>query len=234
MNKISFVIPSYNCATWLPHAVKSCQEQTIKDIEIVIVDDCSTDTTDQYINWLLKQGDKRIVYHRNEKNMGRSETRNIGNRLATGNIICVNDSDDISMPIRAEMTLKKMKKAKVVYGSAVVIDALGNALTEIQAKPVNFQDCVKNKVNGIVHSTMAYTKELALKYPYQSGKVSDCGIDDWQVQLAMLADGIEFDFIPDCITAYRQLSSGISKTRNEEEVMKLKNEILEGMKCKVI
>jgi len=85
--KVSFIIPSYNAAAWLPHAVRSCQEQNHKDIEIVIIDDCSTDTTEQYIKWLLAQGDSRIVYKRNEKNMGRSYSRNLGTQISTGEVI---------------------------------------------------------------------------------------------------------------------------------------------------
>jgi glycosyltransferase involved in cell wall biosynthesis len=231
--KISFVIPSFNCAAWLPHAVKSCQEQTYENIEIVIIDDCSTDSTEQYINWLLKQGDKRIVYHRNGTNLGRSESRNIGNKLATGDIICVLDADDLNVATRAEWTLKKMKNSQVIYGSAVVMDALGNALNEIHAEPIDFATCVKRKLNGIVHSTMAYTKEIALKYPYEGGKIADLGIDDYTMQIRMLADGVKFDFIPDIISAYRILETGISKTRDEKEVTKVKEEILEGLKCKI-
>jgi len=233
VKKVSFVVPSFNCAAFLPHAVKSVQEQTIKDWELVIVDDCSTDTTDQYINWLLKQGDKRIVYHRNGKNMGRSESRNIGNKLATGDIICVLDADDLAIATRAEWTLKKMKTCQVIYGSAVVMDALGNAHSEIIAKPIDFATCVKNKTNGIVHSTLAYTKELGIKYPYESGKIADLGIDDWHLVLRMLADGIKFDYIPDVICCYRITEGQITNTRDPKAVEAAKNEILEGMKCKI-
>jgi glycosyltransferase involved in cell wall biosynthesis len=225
--RVSFVIPSFNTAAWLPHAVKSCLEQTHKEVEVVIVDDCSTDTTIEYLNWLAKQNDKRIKIILNSENVGRSETRNIGNRAATGDIICVLDSDDLAVRTRAEWTVKKMKNGvKVIYGSAVAMGALGNAMHELTAKPLDIKTALETKTNGIVHSTMAYTKDIAEKYPYESGKISDLGIDDHNQQYRMIIDGVKFDFIPDVISAYRITETNISSTRNQEEVDKCKMEYM--------
>lgn len=230
-DKVSFVIPSYNQAAWLPHAVKSCQEQTYKNIEIVIIDDCSTDTTDQYINWLLKQGDNRVRYFRNGKNLGRSESRNIGNKEASGDIICVLDSDDLAINKRAELTVKKLKGCQVCHGSAIIMNAIGISMGEATAKPVTLQECIDRKMNGIIHSSMAYTKYLAMKFPYKSGEISDLGIDDWDQQIRMMAAGIKFDFIPEVICAYRVNGSGISQNRDEKRVSEVKADILGGLKC---
>lgn len=247
--RVSFIIPSFNHAAFLPHAVDSCRNQSHKDIEVIIIDDCSTDTTDQYINWLLKQGDTRIVYKRNEKNMGRSFSRNLGTKISTGDIICINDSDDLSVNQRAEWTIKKLKKTSVCYGSAVFMDAIGIQLTEKTAGPINKERLLKpidmtkleqdiEKGNtfdlreiGIVHSTMGLHREIALKYPYADGKISDLGLDDWHVQTRMLRDGVSFDFIPDVLCAYRQHGQAITNTRNPIEVIKMKADILNGVMC---
>lgn len=229
--KCSFVIPSYNSAAWLPHAVKSCLEQTYKDVEIVIVDDCSTDSTTEYLSWLASQGHKNIKIIKNSQNKGRSESRNIGNREATGECIMVLDADDLAIATRAEWTAKKMKNgAKVIYGSAVAMDVFGNALNEIIAKPIDNSEIARTKLNGIVHSSMAYTKEIADKYPYEGGKVAALGIDDWMLQTTLLKDGVEFDYIPDVICAYRIHGEGISQKRDAKEVEKVKEEILGGLK----
>lgn len=248
--KVSFIIPTFNCVAFLPHAVKSCQDQSIKDIEIIIIDDCSTDTTSQYIDWLLKQGDSRIVYRRNEKNMGRSYCRNLGNKIATGGIICVNDADDISEKMRAEWTIRKMKKCQVCYGSAIFIDAVGNQLKQVDAKPIDKESLLKPynlkavyeaidkyetpdlREIGIVHSSMAYTFDIAHKYAYSDGLISDMGLDDWEMQVRMLRDNVKFEFIPDVLCAYRVIGSGISNTRNPKDVLRLKSEILEGVCAK--
>lgn len=230
MNKVSFVIPSYNSVAWLSHAVKSCQEQTVKDIEIVIVDDCSTDTTGVYLDWLT-QKDTRVKAIRLPKNVGRSEARNIGNKAASGDIICVLDADDLAINTRAHTTLKMMKKGyQMIYGSAVVMDALGNGLNEIPALPIDKEKILKTKTNGIVHSSVAYTKEIAEKYPYKSGKISDLGIDDWEQQVRIILGGEKVGFTPETLTAYRLLETAITQNRDEEEVAKTKAEILEGLK----
>lgn len=230
MKLASIVIPSYNTAAFLPHAVKSCQDQTYKNIEIIIVNDYSTDSTKVYLDWLAKQGDTRIKIVHNEKNMGRSESRNIGNRAAKGEVIFVLDADDLMVAERVEWTLKKMKNCQVVYGSAVVMDVLGNALNELNARPIIKEDCLKTKQNGIVHSSMAYTKEIALKYPYKGGKISDLGLDDYEAEIRMICDGVKFDHIDDVICAYRVHSNAVTQTRDMNEVNKAKDDILEGLK----
>lgn len=231
--KFSYVIPSFNTAAWLPHAVKSIQDQTYKDIEIIVVDDCSTDSTPEYLKWLEAQGDKRIKIIRNEKNLGRSATRNIGNKAATGAWICVNDSDDLSVKTRTDWTLKKIQRtgAEVVYGSAVAMDALGNALHEINARPLDIKNALEKRQNGIVHSTMAYKKELADKYPYSEGDICRLGLDDYEMQVRMMVDGVKFECIPDVIAAYRVLETAITSKRDPKEVEACKDKILEGVKC---
>jgi glycosyltransferase involved in cell wall biosynthesis len=242
--RVSFVIPSYNSAAWLPHAVESALGQTHKDIEVLIVDDCSTDTTGEYIAWLKAKGDKRVVYHRNDKNLGRSASRNKGNELATGEYICVLDADDLALNKRAELTIKKLEKCDVCYGSSVFMDAIGYTLKTATAQPIDRDTILKPldldkwnndlkagiapdlKETSIVHSSMGLRRETAIKYPYADGKVATLGIDDWAFQISMLRDGLKFGVIPDVICAWRYMPGTISHTRNAVEVIKTKAEIL--------
>lgn len=224
--KASYVIPNYNTAAWLPHAVRSCLDQTHKDIEVVVVDDCSTDSSKEYLEWIKKQ-DKRVKVIYNEVNKGRSASRNIGNNAATGDVIFVCDSDDLAVLNRTELTLKKIKAGfQMVYGSAVVMDALGNALHEISAKPLDIKEAFTKMENGLVHSSVAYTKEIALKYPYEGGDICRLGLDDYHQQVRMMKDGVKMGFIPDVICAYRVLESGITSQRNPQEVLDLKKKIM--------
>lgn len=218
--RVSFVIPAHNASAWLPLAIKSAMDQTHKDIEIVIVDDKSTDATPDYLAWLEAQKDARVRIIRNTENFGRSASRNIGNEAATGGIICVLDADDLATPTRAAVTVSKMERTKAdfVYGGARVIDAVGRNLGEIAAQPFDLAKATKTLLNGIVHSTVAYTKDLALGHPYPSGEFSDLGIDDWAHQMAVAKSGAKMEPILQVVTAYRHLSTGVSKTRDEEKV----------------
>lgn len=220
--KVSFVIPSHNNEAWLPQAVESVQNQTHKDIEIVIVNDGSTDHTKQYLDWLVKE-DKRVRVINHDKPLGRSVARNRGNALASGSLLCVLDSDDLAVPNRAGWMVEMFNQGhKFVYGSAVTMDAVGRQVGELRAEPFKLRDALDRKTNGIVHSTVAYTKELAEKFPYPEGELSDLGLDDWAQQLAVASSGVELKDTPRVLSAYRILNTAISNTRDGKAVEKAK------------
>lgn len=227
--KVSFVIPAHQSAAWLPHAAESAQKQTYPDTEIIVVDDCSTDSTPKYLEWLQKK-DKRVKVIRNERNMGRSASRNIGNAAATGDIILVLDADDLATPQRAKLTVEKIKKgADFVYGSADVIDALGFKLAFVQADAFNYKKALETKRNGIVHSSVGYTKEFSKRFPYADGEISKLGIDDWHQQIRAAASGAKIDFSPSVLAVYRHLQGSISNSRDEKEVQRVKDEFLKTL-----
>lgn len=96
---ISVIVPAYNVENYLERCIKSLQEQTYSDIEILIVDDGSTDQTDR-IRKKLAAKDKRIKCLSYEKkgNYGLSAARNLGIEKAAGEYIAFVDSDDFVGP----------------------------------------------------------------------------------------------------------------------------------------
>jgi len=226
VKKLSFVIPSYNSAWTLAHAVESCQKQTYANVEIVVVDDGSTDSTPKLMAHLST--DKRIKYVRLDKNVGRSEARNLGNQKATGDYIAVLDADDLAYPDRARLTVEKLKRADMVYGSADQMDLLGNKGGLYQADVFNRDRAVKEKTNRIVHSTLAYTRDIAQRFKYRGDDISKLGIDDWAFELEVAFSGATIDHIHQPIAAYRENPVGISKTRDEKEVERVKDAFLGG------
>ena len=240
--KCSFVIPSYNCAAWLPHAVASALGQKIggdpfpeSDLEVIVVEDASTDSTRDYLAWAEGRFPQLRVI-RNEVNQGRSESRNIGNRAAKGDVICVLDADDVAAPRRAIsswMRLHDMVGSDhvpnafgLIYGSATVISPVGEKRGEIGAEPFNMDRALARRQNGIVHSTVAYRRDIAIRYPYRGGEIATLGIDDWAQQIEMAAAGVKFDLIPRSLGLYRQLKTGVSKTRDEAAVLMAKEAFL--------
>lgn len=228
---ISFVLPSFNSAPWLAQAVKSAMDQTYRDCEIIIINDASTDSTEQYLTWLQKQKNRFPVHVINSPvNLGRSASRNLGNMKASGDI-CVLDADDLATPKRADLTAQAFAEGhKFVYGSAVMIDAVGRKQGELQASVFNKDKALAEGVNRIVHSTIGYTKDIAERFPYVMGDISDLGIDDWEQQVRMMLDGVEFAMIPNTLCAYRILDSAISKTRDEAKVTAFKKDYLERLR----
>lgn len=106
---VSVVIPTYNRAELLARSVESVQRQTYRKWEIIIVDDCSTDDTEQIVKDFE---DYRIRYIRNEKNLGAGASRNRGVELARYKYIAFQDSDDVW---RCDKLEKQMEYMSIHY-----------------------------------------------------------------------------------------------------------------------
>ncbi len=96
-NRLSIIIPCYNCADTLREAVESCFIQGLKNFEIIMVDDGSKDTTRALMETLAKEHSEiKLVFH--EKNKGGGAARNTGIMTATGDLIYCLDSDNFFAP----------------------------------------------------------------------------------------------------------------------------------------
>src|SRR5690625_740161 len=93
--KISVILPAYNSETGIKIAIESILNQTWQNLELLIIDDCSTDNTWEVIQQYAKE-DERIRIFQTEKNSGPYVARNIGLKHATGHFVTINDADDWS------------------------------------------------------------------------------------------------------------------------------------------
>ena len=105
---VSIIMPSYNTAKYIADSINSVINQTYKNWELIIVDDCSIDNTDEIVNKFLK--DRRIKYFKNEKNSGAAISRNKALREAKGRWIAFLDSDDLWEPLKLEKQINFMEK----------------------------------------------------------------------------------------------------------------------------
>lgn len=103
---ISVIIPTYNRSATIKRAIDSVRKQTYKNIEIIVVDDGSTDLTKKIVKDLQKKDD-RIFLYENSKNIGPAATRNRGVIFATGDYIAFQDSDDEWLPEKLEKQMDK-------------------------------------------------------------------------------------------------------------------------------
>jgi glycosyltransferase involved in cell wall biosynthesis len=99
MVTVSVVIPTYDDAESLPDSIDSVLDQTLSDLELLIVDDCSEDDTPRVVR---EYTDPRITYVRHGENSGGSAARNTGIRLSEGEYIAFLDSDDTWHPTKLE------------------------------------------------------------------------------------------------------------------------------------
>ncbi len=105
---VSIVMPSYNTAKFIAESIRSVQAQTYPHWELIIVDDCSTDDTDEVVKEFLS--DERIRFLKNEKNSGAAVSRNRALREAGGKWIAFLDSDDLWHPEKLEKQILFMKE----------------------------------------------------------------------------------------------------------------------------
>jgi len=105
---VSIIMPSYNTDKYIKQSIESVLNQTYSNWELIIVDDCSTDDTDEIVRPFLL--DERIRYVKNEQNKGAALSRNRALREAKGKWIAFLDSDDLWLPSKLERQLDYMKK----------------------------------------------------------------------------------------------------------------------------
>ena len=112
MNKlISVIIPVYNTEKYVEKALSSVMEQTYKNLEIIVIDDKSTDDSPRIIDEIASKDIRVQVYH-NEKNIGHSLARNRGLELAHGDYIGFVDSDDYIHPQFYERLLSLLEESE--------------------------------------------------------------------------------------------------------------------------
>ncbi len=105
---VSVIMPSYNTAKFISETIDSVLTQTYTNWELIIVDDCSTDNTDEVVKSFLS--DDRIKYIKNEKNSGAAFSRNRALCEAKGKWIAFLDSDDLWLPEKLEKQIEFMEK----------------------------------------------------------------------------------------------------------------------------
>ena len=125
---VSVIMPSWNTDAYIAASIQSVISQTYRNWELLIVDDCSTDHTDDVVRPYLT--DARIRYLKNEENCGAALTRNRALREAQGEWIAFLDSDDLWMPEKLEKQIGFMEKNGYVlsYHDYLKIDEDGNPL----------------------------------------------------------------------------------------------------------
>ncbi len=105
---ISVIIPVYNVQSFVEEAILSICNQTYRNLEIIVVDDCSTDETYTIVENLVKK-DSRIKLFRNRKNSKIVKTLNFALEQANGEFIARMDGDDISSLLRLEKQKRRRR-----------------------------------------------------------------------------------------------------------------------------
>lgn len=132
---ISVILPVYNSETFLKETIQSILNQTEKDFELIIINDGSTDKSQEII---FSFDDNRIKYIKQE-NKGKSAAKNVGLEYASGKFITFHDSDDISLPSRFKMLIEGFYSQDIgfVHSDMLLINEKNHPIGYWQTKNIN-------------------------------------------------------------------------------------------------
>ncbi len=193
---VSVLIPVYNVEAYFEEAVRSILSQTYSKLEIVIVDDCSTDGT-YSICQRLAESDPRIRLFRNDANRKIASTLNRALSESTGQLIARMDGDDISEPDRIERQVDYLNSnphVDLVGVNLIGIDENGKELNRF----VHLWD-QKLLVKSSKYVTPVSHVWVARRAVYErlSGYRDIPGCEDYDFLLRMLSLGLRFGNVPD-------------------------------------
>jgi glycosyltransferase involved in cell wall biosynthesis len=207
---ISVVISTYNRKDKLSRAIVSVQSQTFKDIEIIVVDNASTDGTLELIKTI---DDRRISYIRHDRNLGGSVARNTGIRAAQAQYIALLDDDDQWLPEKLERQLKKMQESKpsvgLVYVGTEIFDEKAQRLRTLH-HPFYQGDVYKRLLLGTIlgsASSVLVRKECFDRVGAFDDQLTSC--QDWEMWLR-IAKEYEFAYVKDILARINMHGKQIS------------------------
>jgi glycosyltransferase involved in cell wall biosynthesis len=196
MALVSVLLPVYNVEKFIEESVFSILNQTYKNIELIVVDDCSTDNTYKIIQELKKQ-DSRIKLYKNSKNSKIVKTLNIAFQHSRGEYICRMDGDDISDHDRIERKLGFLKEnpdVSLVGCSVKSIDENGKLLNR-KKMPSN-----QNIINKTLKfATPVFHIWLAKRDVYEklNGYRNIPYVEDYDFLLRMTSMGFKYTNLDD-------------------------------------
>jgi glycosyltransferase involved in cell wall biosynthesis len=188
--KIQILIPCYNGEKTIARCLDSIKKQTYKDIEVIFLDDCSTDKTAE----IAKTYD--ITYYKNEPNLGRGMSRNKLLELADTEYCCWCDADDYMIKNKIEEQVKYIKEnPDCNFLATEMFDMKKGQITGVgcnKAHMINdltYEKLVKT--NCINHPTVMFKLDVARKYGFADMKRNE----DWDFYKKIYKDGFKVDAV---------------------------------------
>jgi glycosyltransferase involved in cell wall biosynthesis len=224
LNKLFFsiVIPTYNRASLIKKTIDSILNQTYTNFEILIVDDGSTDNTEDVINQI---SDPRIHYYK-IPNSERGFARNYGTKHSQGDYITFLDSDDVLLPnhfSNATESLKKYNTPPFLHLGYEIVDSNNKLLFKIN-KLKNDHINFLIRGNSLSCNGCFLRKDIAKQFLFNEDR-NLSGSEDWELWFRVLANcGIKVDNRVSA-TMYNHENRSVSLSLGEEKKLVLRKEL---------
>lgn len=222
MGLVSVVIPTRNRAAYLEQAIRSVLGQTYPEIELIVVNDGSTDGTSSLLSSLQVQEPRISVVHLSGE--GASAARNAGIKKATGEYIAFLDDDDLWLPRKLERQIEVLERDRsigLVYAQSVIVDEKVNArrVWPSNGMPTSFKDLYRTG-NTIPTMTVVVRGSCLKQVGGFDTRFRIC--QDYDLWLR-IANSFPVKAVTEVLAIYRHHQSNISahRERTTEEVIQI-------------
>lgn len=216
LDLVSVIMPVYNAEQFLSNAVESVLGQTYTALELILINDQSTDQSDDIICEFLKR-DNRIKYIRLDQNKGVANARNVGIEASQGQYIAFLDSDDFWDKQKLEKQIEFMKKINCGFSftSCHVIDSSNQKIKadRIVPKKVSYRELLKGNV--IPCLTVMLDKEYVETRDMLMPPIHH---EDYATWLRILKSGITAYGMKEILASYRYTNISISSNKKKAAI----------------
>jgi glycosyltransferase involved in cell wall biosynthesis len=236
MISISVIIPAYNAESFIAETLNSVLTQTHRDLEVIVIDDGSTDQTPKIIEKIARE-DARVCLVL-QQNAGVAAARNAGIRVAKGEWLAFLDADDIWHPEKLEKQLlcfqKSDKTVGLVYCWSILIkensDLTGGYIAFSFQGDVGY---ALTYLNFIGNASAPLIRRSVVEdvggFDFALKEQQAQGCEDWEFYMR-IAERYKFNVVPEFLMSYRQQSSAMS--RNERSMIKSYTLVMEQWQAK--
>lgn len=207
---VSIITPIYNAEKFINETIQSVIEQTYENWELILVDDCSTDSSAMLISNFAKQ-DTRIKYFKLDQNSGPAVARNIGIDKASGQFIAFLDSDDMWVNTKLEIQISFMKENNIAFSftSYKTIKENGEKSNKSIKVPltVTYKQLLSNTIIGCL--TVIIDKSLVGEFKMPLVRAGQ----DTATWLSILKNGVIAHGINHPLAYYRLVDGSISHNK---------------------
>jgi len=207
---VSVIIPTFNCGKYLPVAIESALSQSYRNLEVIVVDDGSTDDTRNAIEPFMPR--LKYVYQRN---LGLPGARNTGIEHSSGDIIGFLDADDTWHPRKLEAQLEIFQRSKdlvLVHSDVVYLDEPELTISRSTCDRRAYQGSCYQKLffeHRILPSSVIARRDALLRAGcFDASLTRGCEDYDLWIRMARLGD---FGFVDEPLVYYRRHANNMSK-----------------------
>lgn len=207
---VSVIIPVYNAEKFIARALDSVLAQTYQELEVILVDDRSTDKSAQIIEKYAAEHTE-IKYHLQEKNMGAAVARNTALELARGRYVAFLDSDDewYSEKIEAQLKLLKERNMFFAYTAIEMIDESGSLVKNKREvkEELDYKFLLRNTMVATSSVLIDRSRFGDFRMPLRRGG------QDYATWLQLLRTGEKACGINKALVKYRQTNNSLSSNK---------------------